>query len=109
MAPQSEADAFWYLPPHLSAAQHAAMDALRARLVAANALAPSLGDDLSLLRFLKARNWDVNKAAVMYQVRALLDIRCQRPSLVHEFLASWRRRQRLCAGTVAPLGVRWRA
>lgn len=68
MPPQSEADAFWYLPPQLTTEQHALCSALRARLGGAGALVGGLDDDLSLLRFLKGRAWDVPKAAAMYMV-----------------------------------------
>lgn len=70
MAPQPERDAFWYLPQHLSVEHAAALGQLKAALrQRCVALAPTCDDDLSLLRFLKARHWDVARAAQMYSVR----------------------------------------
>lgn len=70
MAPkgQSEADAFWYVPPHLSKEHQQALAQLRAELLRRGCAAPTVDDDLSFLRFLKARQWNVHKAAQMYQV-----------------------------------------
>lgn len=71
MAPvvaQSEADAFWYAAPHLPAEHWEALAQLRSELTARGCLAPSVDDDLSLLRFLKGRGWNVPKASQMYQV-----------------------------------------
>lgn len=60
----SEKDAFWYL--HLNEQQSSAYDRFRAALEQANQLVPGVDDKCSLLRFLKARQWDVDKAMVMY-------------------------------------------
>jgi hypothetical protein len=60
----TEADAFWYL--HLTQHQQEQYDAFYARLLAANELVPDVDDKYSLLRFLKARLWDVEKAHHMY-------------------------------------------
>lgn len=62
----SDPEVFWYLPQHLSAGQKAALAQLRAALTARALLIPTLDDDLTLLRFLKARAWDAPKAAEMY-------------------------------------------
>lgn len=64
MAPQTEAEVFWYL--HLTPAEQGLVASLRQALTSQAALLPSLADDISLARFLRARAWDVAKAAKMY-------------------------------------------
>jgi hypothetical protein len=65
---QSEAEAFWYAAPHLSKEHQQALAQLRSELQTRGCLAPTVDDDPSLLRFLKARGWSVERAAKMYQV-----------------------------------------
>lgn len=63
---------FWYLPENLEKEQLAKLVELRAELEGAAAVLPSdtgLSDDMTLVRFLKARQWNVHRAAKMYQVR----------------------------------------
>lgn len=60
---------FWHT--HLTPEQKQKCSDLRQELEQAGALLPDstgLHDDLTLLRFLKARHWHVHKAAKMYQV-----------------------------------------
>lgn len=63
---------FWYCEENLSIEQKQKLKELRAELEQHHALLLSdtclLSDDLTLLRFLKARQWSVHKAAKMYQV-----------------------------------------
>ncbi|KAG1660690.1 hypothetical protein FOA52_015901 [Chlamydomonas sp. UWO 241] len=60
----TEVDAMWYL--HLSNAQEAAYHTFRARLEYLDQLLPGHDDKYTLLRFLKARQWDTPKAVAMY-------------------------------------------
>lgn len=65
---------FWYLEEHLSPEKYQKLLHLREELEKANALLPAetgLSDNLTLLRFLKARAWSVHKAVKMYQVRSI--------------------------------------
>lgn len=59
---QKPEDVFWYL--HLKPTQEKALEELTAHLELAGV---AHEDKLTLLRFLKARQWDVLKAAVMYK------------------------------------------
>ncbi|MEW5310234.1 MAG: hypothetical protein WDW38_002051 [Sanguina aurantia] len=61
---QTEKEAFWYL--NLTPAQQTAYEQLHAHLKATDSLAEGRDDQWTLLRFLKARQWDVTKATVMY-------------------------------------------
>lgn len=66
-----ETAVFWYSEENLSLEQKQKLKELRAELEQHHALLPAdtcLADDLTLLRFLKARQWSVHKAAKMYQV-----------------------------------------
>lgn len=60
----SEADALWYL--HLTEPQQRAYDSFHAKLSEESALVEGVCSRTDLLRFLKARQWDVEKAALMY-------------------------------------------
>ncbi|KAG1681322.1 hypothetical protein FOA52_007368 [Chlamydomonas sp. UWO 241] len=60
----TEAQALWYL--HLTAQQESAYDSFRAHLDSTGALLPGHDDKYTLLRFLKARQWDTPKATLMY-------------------------------------------
>lgn len=64
-----EAQVYWWLEENVSAENEAKVTELRQALGAL--LVPGLDDRVSLLRFLKARHWNVVKAAKMYQVRLL--------------------------------------
>ncbi len=64
-AVQTETEAFWYL--NLTAEQQAAHDNFLKHLTEVKALLPGHDDRFTLLRFLKARQWDVGRAAIMYQ------------------------------------------
>ncbi|KXZ51116.1 hypothetical protein GPECTOR_14g97 [Gonium pectorale] len=59
-----EKEAFWYL--NLTTEQSAAHDKFVEHLKEAGALLKGHDDRYTLLRFLKARQWDVQRAAVMY-------------------------------------------
>lgn len=61
---QTEVEAFWYL--NLTPEQAAAYERFREHLTQAEALLEGHDDRWTLLRFLKARQWDVERAAVMY-------------------------------------------
>ncbi|KAG2489044.1 hypothetical protein HYH03_012481 [Edaphochlamys debaryana] len=63
-AVQSEQEAFWYL--NLTQEQNAAHDAFLEHLKETGALLPGHDDRFTLLRFLKARQWDVHRATIMY-------------------------------------------
>lgn len=60
----TERDALWYL--HLSSEQEKAYDEFRARLSKQGLLLAGQDDKYTLLRFMKARQWDVDKALAMY-------------------------------------------
>lgn len=62
---QSEKEAFWYL--NLTLEQHDAYEKLYAHLKQSQAVHVGHDDRHTLLRFLKARQWDVQRAATMYQ------------------------------------------
>ncbi|GLI68592.1 hypothetical protein VaNZ11_013062 [Volvox africanus] len=62
---QTETEAFWYL--NLTSEQQAAYDKLLEHLKEARGLHKGHDDRFTLLRFLKARQWDVQRAAAMYQ------------------------------------------
>ncbi|EFJ43035.1 hypothetical protein VOLCADRAFT_66295 [Volvox carteri f. nagariensis] len=62
---QTETEAFWYL--NLTSEQQSAYDRLLGHLKEAGALHKGHDDCYTLLRFLKARQWDVQRAATMYQ------------------------------------------
>lgn len=64
VAVQTEAEAFWYL--NLSVEQQAAYDKFRAHLEEKHMLHPGHDDKYTLLRFLKARQYDVQRATSMY-------------------------------------------
>ncbi len=67
MAPtptQTEADAFWYM--NLTPEQERTHDKFLQHLKETNALYAGQDDRWTLLRFLKARQWDVQRATVMY-------------------------------------------
>jgi hypothetical protein len=55
---------FWYL--HLTEEQQKAYDVLHKKLSASNALVAGADDKWTLLRFLKARQYDPDKAMLMY-------------------------------------------
>lgn len=64
---------FWYQESNLSPEQKQKCIDLRKELEQAGAMLPEatgLADDMTLLRFLKARHWHVHRAAKMYQVGA---------------------------------------
>ncbi|KAG2438205.1 hypothetical protein HXX76_005809 [Chlamydomonas incerta] len=61
---QKEVEAFWYL--NLTPEQQAAHDKFLAHLTDTKQLLAGHDDRYTLLRFLKARQWDVTKATVMY-------------------------------------------
>mmetsp|Transcript_14390 Transcript_14390/g.31119 ORF Transcript_14390/g.31119 Transcript_14390/m.31119 type:complete len:311 (-) Transcript_14390:247-1179(-) len=60
----TEKDAFWYL--HLTPEQQAALDLFTTHLKTKALLLKGHDDKYTLLRFLKARQWDTAKATVMY-------------------------------------------
>lgn len=60
----TEKDAFWYL--YLTPQQEDAYQRFHEVLRKADKLVHGVDDKYSLLRFLKARQWDVEKAKVMY-------------------------------------------
>lgn len=62
----TEAEVYWWLEGNVSEENEAKVSELRQTLGAL--LVPGLDDRVSLLRFLKARHWNVGKAAKMYQV-----------------------------------------
>jgi hypothetical protein len=62
----TEAQVYWWLEENLSEENEAKVSELRQTLGAL--LVPGLDDRVDLLRFLKARHWNVAKAAKMYQV-----------------------------------------
>jgi hypothetical protein len=62
-----EAEVYWWSEENVSEENEAKVSELRQTLGAL--LVPGLDDGVSLLRFLKARHWNVAKAAKMYQVR----------------------------------------
>ncbi|GIL72327.1 hypothetical protein Vretimale_3992 [Volvox reticuliferus] len=62
---QTETEAFWYL--NLTSEQQAAYDKLLEHLKETRGLHKGHDDRFTLLRFLKARQWDVHRAAAMYQ------------------------------------------
>ncbi|KAG2483050.1 hypothetical protein HYH03_018079 [Edaphochlamys debaryana] len=64
-APTAEEEATWYLRP--SADQVAALKAFRERLAAEDLLVPNHDDDCTLLRFLMARDFNLDKATAMYR------------------------------------------
>lgn len=73
MNSMTEETVFWYLDAHLSPEQKQKLQQLRQELEQAHAVLPAetgLADNLSLLRFLKARQWSVHRAAKMYQASA---------------------------------------
>ena len=61
---QTEAEAYWYL--NLTADQQTAYDKFRVHLDDAKLLLEGHDDQWTLLRFLKARQWDVERASQMY-------------------------------------------
>lgn len=61
---QTEADAFWYM--NLTPEQERTHDKFLQHLKETNALYAGQDDRWTLLRFLKARQWDIQRAAVMY-------------------------------------------
>ncbi|KAG2423225.1 hypothetical protein HXX76_015482 [Chlamydomonas incerta] len=61
----TDADAYWYLTP--SDEQKVALGKLREQLTAEDALVPDHDDDITLLRFLMARDFNVDKALAMYR------------------------------------------
>ncbi|KAG2427707.1 hypothetical protein HYH02_014538 [Chlamydomonas schloesseri] len=61
----TEADAYWYLNP--TDEQKTALGKLRETLTAEDALVPDHDDDITLLRFLMARDFNVDKALAMYR------------------------------------------
>ncbi|GLI61150.1 hypothetical protein VaNZ11_003434, partial [Volvox africanus] len=61
----AEADAFWYLDPNPE--QQAAMMELRSRLQQDTLTVEGHNDDYTLLRFLMAREFNVDKALAMYR------------------------------------------
>lgn len=70
---------FWYLDENLSPEQKEKLQHLREELEQSCSILPAetgLADDNTLLRFLKARQWNVHRAAKMYQVSLL-------PELLH--------------------------
>ena len=69
---QSEADAFWYDKGILAEEREHAWKLLRQRLQATTSLIPGFEDRATLLRFLKARQWNISKAESMYKVRPML-------------------------------------
>lgn len=62
----TEVQVFWYQEGVLSEENERKVAELKQQLGAL--LVPGLDDRISLLRFLKARHWNVAKAAKMYQV-----------------------------------------
>ncbi|WIA35465.1 hypothetical protein OEZ86_003902 [Tetradesmus obliquus] len=64
----TEAEVYWWLEGNVSEENEAKVSELRQTLGAL--LVPGLDDRVSLLRFLKARHWNVAKAAKMYQAMA---------------------------------------
>ncbi|GLC35857.1 hypothetical protein PLESTB_000513000 [Pleodorina starrii] len=62
---QTEVEAFWYL--NLTPEQQLAHDKLLEHLKETRTLHQGHDDRFTLLRFLKARQWDVHRAAAMYQ------------------------------------------
>jgi hypothetical protein len=65
----TEAQVYWWREENLSEENEAKVSELRQALGAL--LVPGLDDRVDLLRFLKARHWNVAKAAKMYQVNLL--------------------------------------
>jgi len=67
-----EAAVFWYLQENLSPEQKQKLVELRQELEQSDVLLAEAGlaDDNALLRFLKARQWNVHRAAKMYQAMA---------------------------------------
>lgn len=64
---QTERDVFWYL--HLTPEQAAMVPALRAALASLppdQGLVAGLDDDVTMARFLQARDWDIRKSVKMY-------------------------------------------
>lgn len=61
---QTEAEAYWYL--NLTADQQSAYDKFRVHLADGKLLLEGHDDQWTLLRFLKARQWDVERAVQMY-------------------------------------------
>lgn len=75
----AEQEVFWYLEQNLSPEQHQKLVQMRQELEQAGDLLPAatlLADDVTLLRFLKARSWSVHKAVKMYQVGTWTSSRC---------------------------------
>jgi hypothetical protein len=64
----SEKDAYWYL--NLTDEQQSSYNKFRKDLFEEKGLVQGLDDQLTLLRFLKARQWDVGKAKLMYSAMA---------------------------------------
>ena len=60
----TETDVFWYL--NLTEQQAEAYERFRSDLEASKQLVYGVDDKYTLLRFLKARQWDVEKAKLMY-------------------------------------------
>lgn len=68
MVQLTEEQVFWYEEGTLCRENEAKLSQLREQLSKEGALAEGLDDRNSLLRFLKARQWCVNRAAKMYKV-----------------------------------------
>ncbi|GFR52717.1 hypothetical protein Agub_g15270 [Astrephomene gubernaculifera] len=62
---QTEEEAFWYL--NLTSEQQSAYEKFHEHLQQTSALLAGHDDRYTLLRFLKARQWDVGRATTMYQ------------------------------------------
>lgn len=67
---QRLADVFWYEPGVLPEEHEQQLEKMREALAADGKLAKGLDDRLSLLRFLKARQWCVHRAVKMYEAMA---------------------------------------
>lgn len=69
----AEQEVFWYLEDNLSPEHRQKLAQMREELEQSGQLLPAatlLADDVTLLRFLKARSWSVHKAVKMYQAMA---------------------------------------
>lgn len=73
MAKLTEEQVFWYEEGHLGAENEEKLLQLREQLLYEGAVVEGLEDRNALLRFLKARQWCVHKAAKMYKVSKLLE------------------------------------
>jgi hypothetical protein len=71
-------DVFWFEPEHLTQEQQTKLVLLRQELQHKLLAEETLSDDLTLLRFLKARSWCVHKAAKLYEVGVSVCVVCRR-------------------------------